>query len=151
MAARKGDGAASKVRPRRVRLAAWACAVAVVAVFTAIASVLRNTDTGVVFRPADQAAMVLLGVLLAAGILLLARPRVRADAEVRRQVRGADDRLGLEDHRRAGHPGDGAQGLRQVVDLGLVLAGGAHPLPEERDRVEPEHLDAEMAGEPARS
>jgi hypothetical protein len=28
------------VRPRRVRLAAWACAVAVVAVFTAIASVL---------------------------------------------------------------------------------------------------------------
>ena len=56
-------------------------AVAVVAIFTAVASVLRTTDTGVVFRLADQVAMVLLGVLLAAGILLLARPRVRADAE----------------------------------------------------------------------
>jgi hypothetical protein len=69
------------VRPRRVRRAAWVCAVAVVAVFTAVASVLRTSDTGVVFRLADQVAMVLLGVLLAAGILLLARPRVRADAD----------------------------------------------------------------------
>ena len=31
-----------------------------------------------------------------------------------------------------------------VVDLGLVLAGRAHPLPEEGDRVEPEDLDAEV-------
>jgi hypothetical protein len=69
------------VRPRRVRRAAWICAVALVAAFTVIASVLRTTDTGVVFRLADQVAMVLLGVLLGAGILLLARPRVRADAE----------------------------------------------------------------------
>jgi hypothetical protein len=69
------------VRPRRVRRAAWVCAVAVVAVFTAVASVLRNTDTGVVFRLADQVAMVCLGLLFAAGILLLARPRVRADAD----------------------------------------------------------------------
>ena len=69
------------VRPRRVRRAAWAGAVALVAVFIVIASVLRTTDTGVVFRAADQVAMVLLGVLLAAGVLLLARPRVRADAD----------------------------------------------------------------------
>src|SRR4029453_2473222 len=69
------------VRPRRVRQAAWGGAVAVVAAFTVIASVLPPTDTGVFFRTADQAAMVLLGVLLAAGILLLARPRVRADAD----------------------------------------------------------------------
>jgi len=69
------------VRPRRVRRVAWVCAVAVVAAFTAIASVLRTTDTGVVFRLADQVAMVLLGVLIATGILLLARPRVRADAD----------------------------------------------------------------------
>ena len=57
------------------------CAVAVVAAFTVVASVLRTTDTGVFFRFADQVAMVLLGVLLAGGILLLARPRVRADAD----------------------------------------------------------------------
>jgi hypothetical protein len=69
------------VRPRRVRRAAWACAVAVVAVFAAVASVLRSTDTGVVFRLADQIAMVCLGLLFAAAILLLARPRVRADAD----------------------------------------------------------------------
>ena len=69
------------VRPRRVRWAAWVGAVAVVAAFTAVASVLRTTDTGVFFRFADQVAMVLLGVLLAAGVLLLTRPRVRADAD----------------------------------------------------------------------
>jgi hypothetical protein len=69
------------VRPRRVRQAAWVAAVAVVAAFTVIASVLRTTDTGVFFRTADQVAMVLLGVLIAGGILLLARPRVRADAD----------------------------------------------------------------------
>ena len=69
------------VRPRRARRAAWARAVAVVAVFTAVASVLRSTDTGVVFRLADQVAMVYRAALLAAGILLLARPRVRAIAD----------------------------------------------------------------------
>ena len=33
------------------------------------------------FRTADQVAMVGVGVLLAAGVLLFTRPRVRADAE----------------------------------------------------------------------
>ena len=69
---------------------------------------------------------------------------VRAGAEVRREVGRPDDRLGLEQHRRRGDAGHRAQGLGEVVDLGLVLAGGAHPLPEEGDRVEPEHLDAEV-------
>jgi hypothetical protein len=50
-------------------------------VFVVIAVVLRNSPTGVYFRLADQVSMVLLGVLLAGGLLLLARPRVRADAE----------------------------------------------------------------------
>jgi hypothetical protein len=68
------------LRPHRVLVAAWVCAVATVAVFTVVAVLLRNQDTGVYFRFADQVAMVLLGVLIAAGILLLARPRVRADA-----------------------------------------------------------------------
>jgi hypothetical protein len=35
----------------------------------------------VYFRFADQVAVVLLGLLIAAGVLLLARPRVRADAD----------------------------------------------------------------------
>ncbi len=78
---RPARGPVLVVRPRRVRRAAWACAVALVAVFAAVASVLRTTDTGVFFRLADQIAMVGLGLLLAGGILLLTRPRVRADAD----------------------------------------------------------------------
>jgi hypothetical protein len=78
---RPPHGPVLMVRPRRVRQAAWVAAVAVVAAFTVIASVLRTTDTGVFFRTADQVAMVLLGVLIAGGILLLARPWVRADAD----------------------------------------------------------------------
>jgi hypothetical protein len=68
------------VRPRRVLWVAWVGAVVTVALFTAIAIVLRNSPTGVYFRVADQVAMVVLGLLVAAGVLLLARPRVRADA-----------------------------------------------------------------------
>lgn len=73
--------AAVTLRPRRVLRLAWIGAVLVVALFVAIAIVLRNTDTGVYFRFADQVSMVLLGLLIAGGLLLLARPRVRADAE----------------------------------------------------------------------
>lgn len=68
------------VRPRRVLWVAWVGAVATVVLFTAIAVVLRNSPTGVYFRVADQVAMIVLGLIIAAGVLLLARPRVRADA-----------------------------------------------------------------------
>jgi hypothetical protein len=69
------------VRPRKVLLAAWVGAVATVVLFTVIAVLLRNSPTGVYFRLADQVALVLMGLLVAAGVLLLARPRVRADAD----------------------------------------------------------------------
>jgi hypothetical protein len=45
-----------------------------------IATLLRTADTGVYFRLADQVSMVVLGLFFAGGFLLLARPRVRADA-----------------------------------------------------------------------
>jgi Bacterial PH domain len=67
------------VRPRRTLIAAWVGAVVVVALFAVIAALLRNADTGVYFRLADQVAMILLGLFIAGGVLLLARPRVRAD------------------------------------------------------------------------
>ena len=80
----RGGGAAAGpvlvLRPRRVLVAAWVGAVATVVAFVVLAALLRSSDTGVYFRTADQVAMVLLGVLIAAGVLLLARPRVRADA-----------------------------------------------------------------------
>jgi Bacterial PH domain len=77
---RSAGGPVLVLRPRRVLVAAWVGAVATVVAFGVVAAVLRNSDTGVYFRLADQVAMVLLGVLIAAGVLLMARPRVRADS-----------------------------------------------------------------------
>jgi hypothetical protein len=68
------------VRPRKVSIVAWAGAVVVLVLFVVIALVLRNTATGVNFRTADQVSLVLLGLFIAGGLLLLARPRVVADA-----------------------------------------------------------------------
>ncbi|WP_433869368.1 PH domain-containing protein [Saccharopolyspora sp. CA-218241] len=70
-----------EVRPRKVRRIAIPIAVLLVVVFAAVGTLLRSTPTGVVFRVSDQIAMGLLGVLLAAGVLLLTRPRLRADAD----------------------------------------------------------------------
>lgn len=78
---RPGTGEKVVLRPRRLFVISWVGAVAIVGLFTAIALVLRNTDTGVFFRTADQVALILIGVFFAGGILLVARPRVRADAE----------------------------------------------------------------------
>jgi hypothetical protein len=99
-------------RPRRVMIAAWVGAVATVVGFAIPAAVLRASDTGVHFRVADQVAVLLLGVLIAAGILLLARPRVRADArgiEVRNV--GTPRYLAWEEIRAVSFP-DGASWAR---------------------------------------
>jgi len=69
------------VRPRKVLISAWVGSVAIVGLFVVIALLLRNSPTGVFFRLADQVALVLLGLFIAGGLLLLARPRVRADAQ----------------------------------------------------------------------
>lgn len=69
------------IRPWRIRWAAWVGAIAVLGVMVAVAVLLRAVPTGVYFRLADQVAMVLIGLLMALGILLLAMPRVRADAD----------------------------------------------------------------------
>lgn len=72
-----------RIRPRRVRVVAWVAAVAVVALFSAVATALRGgTGAGTAtFQPGDQAAMVGLGLVAAAAILLFTRPLVEADAE----------------------------------------------------------------------
>lgn len=72
---------AVEFRPRKIRTVAVVSAVFLVVVFSIVGWLLTDTPTGVIFRTSDQVAMVLLGVLLACGVLLLARPRVRADAE----------------------------------------------------------------------
>ncbi len=68
--------------PRRLRLICALAATALVTVMSVVAVLLRSSSTGVVaFQTADQVAMVCLGLAMGAGVLLLARPRVDADAE----------------------------------------------------------------------
>jgi mannose/fructose/N-acetylgalactosamine-specific phosphotransferase system component IIC len=67
-------------RPKKIRRVAWVCAIGLVAEFTVVGLLLGNTPTGVIFRTSDQVAMIILGFLLAGGVLLLTRPRVTADA-----------------------------------------------------------------------
>lgn len=67
------------LRPHKATIAAWVGAATLLVLFVVIAVVLRASETGVFFRFADQIGMVAIGALLAAAVLLLARPRVRAD------------------------------------------------------------------------
>lgn len=69
-----------EVRPHRTTRLAIAFAVALVLFFILVGVLLRRSDTGVFFQPADQAAMVVLGFILAGAVLLFTRPRLRADA-----------------------------------------------------------------------
>jgi hypothetical protein len=64
-------------RPRRVRVVCAAGAACIVILFTVVGVALTNSA----FKPGDKYAMIGLGVVFAAGLLLIARPRVRADAE----------------------------------------------------------------------
>jgi hypothetical protein len=70
-----------KAKPIKGTWVAWVLAVLVVAVFSAVATTLRGTtESGKsVFQAGDQWAMIILGLLGAAGILMFTRPRVSAD------------------------------------------------------------------------
>ncbi|WP_280499989.1 PH domain-containing protein [Nocardia farcinica] len=70
-----------EVRPRRAVRTAWIVAVLILAVFTVGGVFLRNGSTGVHFRLADQIAMIVVGALVAGGVLLLTPPRVRGGGE----------------------------------------------------------------------
>ena len=76
------SGEVLRVRPRRIRIMVYIAAPVIVAVFVGISFSLRGTfnETGAVFETPDHVAMILLGVLLAAGSLILARPSLEADA-----------------------------------------------------------------------
>ncbi|GAA5198875.1 hypothetical protein GCM10023322_73220 [Rugosimonospora acidiphila] len=71
-----------RARPRRATTIARVSAVAVVVIFTAVGVGLHGkTDSGTgVFQPSDQVALIVLGILAAAGLLTLTRPRMEADA-----------------------------------------------------------------------
>src|SRR5947208_2579319 len=74
--------AAVSAVPRRLRRACALTAVVVVVVTVLVGVLLKSSSTGTVsFKTSDQVAMVVLGVLIAVGVLALGRPRVDADAE----------------------------------------------------------------------
>lgn len=70
-----------RLRPHRVRIVCWVAAIALVAVFSAVATSLRGpTGLGAAtFQRGDQFAMIGLGVAGALAILMFTRPRVEAD------------------------------------------------------------------------
>lgn len=99
------------VRPRKTLIAAAVAAVGIVVLFV-VAAVLLRSNTGVFFRSTDQVSIGVIGVLLACGVLLFARPRVRADAggiEVRNVL--SSRQLPWTDVRRVAFP-DGAPWAR---------------------------------------
>jgi hypothetical protein len=68
--------------PRKLRLITTIAATVLVVVFVVVAVLLKESTEGPVsFRTADQVAMAGLGLAIAAGILVLGRSRVDADAE----------------------------------------------------------------------
>ncbi|MFI9502869.1 PH domain-containing protein [Nocardia sp. NPDC052566] len=75
-----GDDWDLEIRPHRAVLVARIVAVLLFAGFTAGGIWLRHGSTGVNFRFADQLAMIGIGMLGAAAVLLLTRPRVRVGA-----------------------------------------------------------------------
>ncbi|HZE39650.1 MAG TPA: PH domain-containing protein [Stackebrandtia sp.] len=76
------SGSSLVARPRKTTVGCWIAAVAVLAVCVVASTAMTGkTEGGGVFQRADAFAMVGLGVLAAAGILLFARPRVWADAK----------------------------------------------------------------------
>jgi len=74
--------AAVRVRPRRIRLVCWILAPALFLMFSLLSIGLHGpTGSGAAtFQRGDQLAMVGLGVLGGALVLLFTRPRVEADA-----------------------------------------------------------------------
>ncbi|NLE81132.1 MAG: PH domain-containing protein [Rhodococcus sp.] len=77
MSAKNDDQWELIARPRKSRNAAIVAAVFLVVVHVTLAILLRTEQTGVFFRLSDQLAMAGLGCVFAAGVLLLARPRLR--------------------------------------------------------------------------
>lgn len=71
------------VRARRLRVMCWSLAAALLLVFTAVSFGLQGSTGANMgsFQRGDQAAMVGLGLVGAAVILLFTRPRVDADAD----------------------------------------------------------------------
>ena len=70
----------AELRPRLTPLFAYGTAVLLIVLHVALGLLLKLKSSGVIFQTADQVALILLGVVLAALVLLLTRPRLRVGA-----------------------------------------------------------------------
>lgn len=67
------------VRPRQISIYGSIAAAVVLITMIVVGLLLRGTSDGVTFRVADQVGLIGVGVFGAGGIMLVARPRLRAD------------------------------------------------------------------------
>lgn len=71
-----------EVRPRKIRVYAWVIAIGVLLVHSAVGLLLTTgANTGVYFRWQDKVSMAAIGLVLAGGVLMFTRPRLRLDRE----------------------------------------------------------------------
>ncbi len=68
-----------QVRPRKITIMASIAASLVVGVMILVSALLLGSEEGVSFRVSDQIGLVGVGLLLGAGIMTAARPRLRVD------------------------------------------------------------------------
>ncbi|KUI46079.1 hypothetical protein AU198_00520 [Mycobacterium sp. GA-1199] len=69
-----------EIRPHLAPYFAYAAAAVILAAHVTVGALLKISSTGVIFRTADQVAIALLGVVIAAVVLMFARPRLRVGA-----------------------------------------------------------------------
>ena len=66
-----------ELRPRLTPLFAYAAAFLIATSLIVVGLLLKMKSSGVIFQTSDQVAMAVLGLIIAGGVLLFARPRLR--------------------------------------------------------------------------
>jgi hypothetical protein len=66
-----------ELRPHRTPVFVYAAAFVIAAAHIVVGLLLKISSSGVIFHTADQVAIAALGLLIAGGVLLFARPRLR--------------------------------------------------------------------------
>ncbi|ODR09129.1 hypothetical protein BHQ15_07545 [Mycolicibacillus koreensis] len=66
-----------EIRPHRVKYFVYIGAISIAAIHIAVSFLLTVGSSGVVFRVQDQIAIIGIGLILAAAVMLLGRPRLR--------------------------------------------------------------------------
>jgi Bacterial PH domain len=69
-----------EVRPHLTPYFAYGAAALILAAHIIVGVLLKIRSTGVIFQTADQVAIAMLGAVIAGGVLLFARPRLRVGA-----------------------------------------------------------------------